>query len=179
MGLFSTLDGASLGKEIGFGLLAGFGLGNTLQPSLIAVQAGVERRHMAIVTSFRNFVRNLGGTLGLAISGTIINNAVRTALIPYGLSKAAIQLLVNSPDIFRDEYGTSRTEDTRVALVSAYKKGFRIVFIVSASLNVCAFIFAWFLMPQVELNRADDQKLKEEGKSRLSEKKKKKKQEEA
>lgn len=173
MGLFSTLDGASLGKVIGFGLLAGFGLGNTLQPSLIAVQAGVERRHMAIVTAFRNFIRNLGGTLGLAISGTIINNAVRTALTPHGLSEAAIQLLVNSPDLFRDEYGAARTKDVRVTLASAYKRGFRIVFIVSASLNVCAFIFAWFLMPQVELNRPDDQKLKEEAKDRLSEKKKK------
>jgi hypothetical protein len=55
--------------------------------ALIAVQAGVERRDMAVVTSFRkyvylqcshfaanrnSFVRNLGGTLGLAIAGTIM-----------------------------------------------------------------------------------------------------------
>lgn len=50
LGLFSTLDSVSLGKQIGYALLAGVGLGNTLQPSLIAVQAGVERKHMAVVT---------------------------------------------------------------------------------------------------------------------------------
>lgn len=75
LGLFSTLDQSSgLGKQIGYGILTGAGVGNTLQPyalvqfldcvcldfladeflrSLIAVQAGVERRDMAVVTSFR------------------------------------------------------------------------------------------------------------------------------
>lgn len=58
------------------------------QSALIAVQAGVDRRDMAVVTSFRkyvsrpilesietdssSFVRNLGGTLALAIAGTIM-----------------------------------------------------------------------------------------------------------
>lgn len=166
MGLFSTLNGASLGKQIVFALLSGFGLGNTLQPSLIAVQAGVERKHMAIVTSFRNFIRNLGGTLGLALAGTIINNAVRETLTPHGLSGAAIQLLINSPDLFRHEYGDERTNSIRVDLKSAYVKGFRIIFIVSAVLNALAFVAAWGLMPQVELNREDDNKLKDEGKRR-------------
>lgn len=54
LGLFSTLDESSgMGKQIGYGILTGVGVGNTLQPSLIAVQAGVERRDMAVVTSFR------------------------------------------------------------------------------------------------------------------------------
>jgi predicted MFS family arabinose efflux permease len=166
MGLFSTLEDASLGKQIGFALLSGFGLGNTLQPSLIAVQAGVTRKHMAIVTSFRNFIRNLGGTLGLALSGTVINNAIRATLTPHGLSTAAIQLLTNSPDLFRDEYGEERTDSIQTELRSAYVKGFRIIFIVSAILNALAFVAACFLMPQIELNREDDAKLKEEGKKR-------------
>jgi hypothetical protein len=86
LGLISTLNGASLGKQIGYGLLAGLGTGGTLQPSLIAVQAGVELKHMAVVTSTRNFARNLGSTLGLAVSGTIVNTAVRSSLNPFSLS---------------------------------------------------------------------------------------------
>lgn len=172
LGLMSTLDAPSLGKQIGYGLLAGFGLGNTLQPSLIAVQAGVERKHMAVVTSFRNFVRNLGGTLGLAISGTVINNAVRARLVPYGLSSSDIQSLLDSPERFRESNGDQRTELLRLALSSAYQKGFRIVFIVGAVLNASAFVAAWFMMPQVELARADDEKLKEEGRQWGAEKSK-------
>jgi predicted MFS family arabinose efflux permease len=166
MGLFSTLHEPSLSKQIGFALLSGFGVGNTLQPSLIAVQAGVARRHMAIVTSFRNFIRNLGGTLGIALSGTIINNAIRATLKPHGLTNSAIQLFVNSPDLFRIEYGEERTQNIRAELATAYVKGYRIVFIVSAVLNVLAFVAAWFLMPQIELQRKDDVKLKEEGRQR-------------
>lgn len=166
MGLFSTLDGPSLSKQIGFALLSGFGLGNTLQPSLIAVQAGVERKHMAIVTSVRNFIRNLGGTLGLALSGTFINNAIRATLKPHGLPSEAIQLLINSPELFRSEYGDERTEYIRGELAAAYVKGFRLVFIVTAALNALAFVASWTLIPHIELNRADDAKLKEEGKAR-------------
>ncbi|KAH8641784.1 hypothetical protein IG631_04725 [Alternaria alternata] len=170
LGLISTLDSPSLGKQIGYGLLAGLGLGNTLQPSLIAVQAGVERKHMAVVTSTRNFIRNLGGTLGLAISGTIINNAVHSSLVPYGLSKPEIRMLLDTPDMFRDSVGQERTDLIRAALASAYQQGFRVIFIVGAVLNALAFIAAWFLMPQVELSRKDDAQLKEEGKKRQEEK---------
>lgn len=163
LGLISTLESQSLGKQIGYGLLAGLGLGNTLQPSLIAVQAGVERKHMAVVTAFRNFVRNLGGTLGLAISGTIVNNAVRTSLVPYGLSRQETQLLLDSPGRYREVNGGERTDLVRQALSGAYQNGFRIVFIVGAGLNALAFVAAWFMIPQIELARADDEKLKEEG----------------
>ncbi|KAF2256147.1 MFS general substrate transporter [Trematosphaeria pertusa] len=167
LGLFSTLDSSSgLGKQIGYALLTGFGVGQTLQPSLIAVQAGVERKNMAVVTSVRNFIRNLGGTLGLAISGTVINNAVRTALLPSGLSLSEIQLLLNSPETFRDRVGESRFEGIRDVLEEAYKNGFRIVFIIGAALAAFAFVAAWYTMPQVELKREDDEKLKEEGKAR-------------
>lgn len=66
----STLDeNTGVGKQIGYSVLIGVGVGNTLQPwvgtvtfkwaltdgdsALIATQAGVERRDMAVVTSFR------------------------------------------------------------------------------------------------------------------------------
>ncbi|KAI8261189.1 Efflux pump dotC [Colletotrichum sp. SAR 10_77] len=54
VGLMSTLDeNSSVGKQVGYSLLIGAGVGNTLQPALIAIQAGVSRRDMAVVTSFR------------------------------------------------------------------------------------------------------------------------------
>ncbi|KAH7094597.1 MFS general substrate transporter [Paraphoma chrysanthemicola] len=73
LGLFSTISkGSSLAARIGYALLTGFGAGLTLQTSLVAMQAGVERKNMAVVTSFRNFIRNFGSTLGLAITATLI-----------------------------------------------------------------------------------------------------------
>lgn len=57
LGLFSTLDEHSgLGRQVGYGLLTGLGVGQTLQPSLVAIQAGVSRKEMAVVTATRKYV---------------------------------------------------------------------------------------------------------------------------
>lgn len=52
-------------------------------------------------------------------------------------------------------------------LIPAYQRGFRIIFIIGAALSAGAFLLAFVLMPQVSLNREDDQRLKEEGKRRV------------
>lgn len=52
-------------------------------------------------------------------------------------------------------------------MVPAYRKGFRIIFIVGAALAAFAFFVAAWLMPQVSLKRGDEEKLKEEGRKRV------------
>jgi hypothetical protein len=161
IGLFSTLDESDgLGKQIGYAILTGFGVGQTLQPSLIAIQAGVQRCDMAVVTATRNFVRNLGGTLGLAISGTIINNIIRSSISGFGLSEAAIQGVLDQPETALESLSN---QQVRAALVPAYQRGFRIVFLVCAALATLSTVLAFWLMPQIKLDREDDEKLKEEG----------------
>ncbi|KAJ6161342.1 hypothetical protein N7470_004738 [Penicillium chermesinum] len=151
LGLFSTLGPHSgLGKQIGYGLLTGVGVGNTLQPALIAVQAGVERRDMAVVTAFRNFVRNLGGTLGLAISGTIINNLLASSISSLDLDASDSKSLLSSPQTFLKKQKRLPTDLYYRRLLAAF-----------------AFFLAFALMPQLGLKRADDDKLKEEGKKRV------------
>ncbi|OGM44015.1 MFS drug transporter [Aspergillus bombycis] len=168
LGLFSTLDQSSgLGKQIGYGLLTGVGVGNTLQPSLIAVQAGVERKDMAVVTSFRNFVRNLGGTLGLAVAGTIINNLITSSISSLGLTPAETRSFLSSPQNYLSKLPHEEAEHARSLLIPAYRKGFRIIFLIGTALAAFAFVLAFWLMPQVTLNRADDEKLKEEGRKRV------------
>lgn len=60
----------------------------------------------------------------------------------------------------------------RSVLVPAYRQGFRVIFLVGASLAAFAFVIAWFMMPQVELSRPDDEKLKEEGRKEHAARKK-------
>ncbi|GAW22579.1 hypothetical protein ANO14919_121190 [Xylariales sp. No.14919] len=174
LGLMSTLDeNSGLGKQVGYSLLIGVGVGNTLQPALIAVQAGVERRDMAVVTSFRNFVRNLGATLGLAICGTLLNNIVANALSMLSLSDEAAKSLLSSPQSYLSSLPTDQAENVRSVLIPAYRHAFRVIFLLGASLAAFAFVLAFVLMPQVELSRPDDEKLKEEGKKQYLKEKKK------
>ncbi|KAL2838414.1 major facilitator superfamily domain-containing protein [Aspergillus pseudodeflectus] len=168
LGLFSTLDESSgLGKQIGYGILTGVGVGNTLQPALIAIQAGVERRDMAVVTSFRNFVRNLGGTLGLAVAQTIINNLLATALTSLSLTATEQKSFLSSPQTYLSTLPAEEADRVRALIIPAYKRGFMIIFVIGAALSAAAFGLAIGLMPQVGLGREDDEKLKAEGRRRV------------
>ncbi|KAF2165013.1 hypothetical protein M409DRAFT_67678 [Zasmidium cellare ATCC 36951] len=165
LGLFSTLSGHSdLGKQVGYALLTGVGVGCTLQPALVAIQAGVERRQMAVVTSFRNFARNFGGTIGLAVAGTILNNLVRNSVTSLNIDPNDTAIILKSPEAYFSSHSGAEADRIQQAIIPAYRKGFRIIFLIGAALAAVAFVVAFFLMPQIELDRADDQKLKEEGK---------------
>ncbi|KAH6953154.1 major facilitator superfamily domain-containing protein [Fusarium avenaceum] len=171
LGLMSTLDeNTGIGKQVGYSVLIGVGVGNTLQPALIATQAGVERRDMAVVTSFRNFVRNLGATLGLALCGTVLNNVLARSLSSLDLNDHDSKTLLRNPQTFLDTVSTSEAETIRSVLIPAYRQGFRIIFLIGAGLASVAFILAFILMPQVDLTRPDDSRLKEEGRKAYEEK---------
>lgn len=54
-------------------------------------------------------------------------------------------------------------EHVRATIIPGYQDAYRILFLVMAGLAVLACFIAFFMMPQIELNRPDDAKLKEEG----------------
>ncbi|OJD33869.1 mfs drug transporter [Diplodia corticola] len=170
LGLFATLDARSgVGEQVGYAILTGAGVGATLQPSLVAIQAGVPRRDMAVVTAWRNFVRNLGATLGLAVAGTVVNNAVGGAVGGLGLGEEVVRRLLRNPEGVLEGMGdddAGEVERVRGALEGAYREGFRVVFYVNAGLAAVAFFVAAALLPQVSLVRGDDERLKEEARAK-------------
>jgi hypothetical protein len=121
-------------------------------------------KHQLILLSF---IRNLGSTLGLAVGGTVINNSLRIALSHSGIKGRELAHLVDQPDMMVQAVhireGAS-PEHVRQHINEAYRDAFRVIFLAGAGLATVAFILAFFLMPQVELNRADDNRLKAEGK---------------
>ena len=64
-------------KLIAFQILSGIGSGSTFMTGLIAMQASLPRREMAVATGVRNFIRLLGGTIALAASAAILNNSIK------------------------------------------------------------------------------------------------------
>jgi hypothetical protein len=60
--------------------------------------------------------------------------------------------------------GTQSSIDLKDEFVDTYRKGFRIVFLVGAGLSALAVVFAFALLPQLELSQPDEAKLKDEGK---------------
>lgn len=54
--------------------LFGFGLGNLLQPTVLAVQNAVSPRDIGVATSSATFFRQMGGTLGTAVFLSVLFN---------------------------------------------------------------------------------------------------------
>ncbi|KAJ8073752.1 hypothetical protein PM082_012030 [Marasmius tenuissimus] len=167
LGLFSTLDeNSSVGQQVGYSLLTGFGVGQTLQPSLVAVQGAVERKDMAVVTAMRSFLRNIGGTLGLAISGTMLTNIFKNHFkqVANDLDPSIRQKLMEDPLSARELV----TDPVQLAnIVDGYRRGFYVIFLVMASLAAVAFVFTLIFMAHSTLKRDDDEKLRQEAKERL------------
>lgn len=84
---------------IGYQVVVAIGAGQTFQTSLLAIQAAVERKDMAAATGTRNFMRLLGGTVGLAASGAIVNNVVRRTLTGMGVAEDTIVAILSDPTV--------------------------------------------------------------------------------
>ena len=98
MGLMLLLtEESSRGKIIGFLLLTGFGLGCSTQMTMLAIQSSVEPKDIAVAMANSAFSRTIGSVLGVAICGTVFNNAVKTHLGPLILQDSSIVKVIADP----------------------------------------------------------------------------------
>ena len=70
----------------------GAGLGLTMQVVVTAVQNNVDRRHMGVATASVTFFRSMGGALGTALFGAILNTRLAhhlAAVVPAGAGAQA------------------------------------------------------------------------------------------
>ncbi|KAJ1962791.1 hypothetical protein GGI12_002435 [Dipsacomyces acuminosporus] len=132
----------SSGKQIGFMILSGFGLGLNIQILLIVVQAAAEKKDMASSTTLFLFMRVLGGSIGLAILQSVLQND----LVPR-LAKLGAQYPQYAPIFERsinDQtaiYTSGLPDDVRVQLVHAFVLALRKVFIANIPFAGISFLF--------------------------------------
>ncbi|RHZ60070.1 hypothetical protein Glove_359g14 [Diversispora epigaea] len=92
-GLISTLDeNSNHGKQIGYLLITGVGVGAIMQTTLLAGQGIVEHKDVGSVTSLLTFFRTFGAVFGIAIFGTIFNNQMEKS----NLSDDRIKVFVDA-----------------------------------------------------------------------------------
>lgn len=95
------------------------------------------------------------------------NNIIASSISSLGFSETETRSFLSSPQNYLSKLPPKEADHARSVLIPAYKKGFMIIFVIGAALAAFAFVLAFFLMPQVSLNRDDDAKLKEEGRKRV------------
>lgn len=88
-----------------FLVIEGAGVGFVFQPTLVAAQAHSLKRDRAVVISARNFLRALGGSLGLALSSAVFSNVLKDSLnsfsvpLPTSVKDSILASVLRIPDL--------------------------------------------------------------------------------
>ncbi|KAF7177472.1 hypothetical protein CNMCM7691_005725 [Aspergillus felis] len=123
------------------GIFEGFGVGCSLQPVLVGLLAGSQNSDRAVLTGLRNFIRDIGGAMGITISGTILNNVLYRGL-KGKLSPELISQLTSSAFALRS---IDLSDDDKHLVSTVYMRGVQAVFVSYAVLITVYFLCSLFL----------------------------------
>ncbi|TRM65411.1 major facilitator superfamily domain-containing protein [Schizophyllum amplum] len=120
MGLMSSLrESSSVSRIVGYSLVSGFGFGAGTQLMLVMAQVGLPADELSTVTALVGAAPTLGGVLGVAVMGSVINTAFQANLDSSPvLANSTIPL--NANDVVTTLSRFSQHDPARDAVVSAY-----------------------------------------------------------
>jgi EmrB/QacA subfamily drug resistance transporter len=120
----------------------GAGLGFTMQVVVTAVQNSVDRRHMGVATAAVAFFRSMGGAIGTALFGAILNTRLKHHLIEVVPSNAKAQL-GNASESLRDVTAIQALpEPVKTWVLTAFTRSMDDVFLAAVPFMVVALIVA-------------------------------------
>jgi EmrB/QacA subfamily drug resistance transporter len=126
--------------------IIGAGLGNAMQPLVLAVQSQLQPKDMGAGTSTATFSRSLGGALGVAVLGTVLTNRLTAEMsgIP-GAGGGGGSMSINEPAKI-----LALPEPIRVAIQTAFVDALHPVFLVAAGAALVA-VVCTLALPNTEL----------------------------
>jgi EmrB/QacA subfamily drug resistance transporter len=133
---------STVSMSLRFALL-GFGLGMVLQVLVIAVQNAVSYQDLGSATSGVTFFRQIGGSFGVAVFGSIFSNQLAghvddlAGILPRGFDPASVQGNPMLLDRFPAE--------VKQAVLHAYAESIDSVFLGAVPVAAVAFVLTWFL----------------------------------
>ncbi|MFD0853848.1 MFS transporter, partial [Actinomadura adrarensis] len=135
---------STLSTSLRFALL-GFGLGLVMQVLVIAVQNAVSYSDLGAATSGVTFFRQIGGSFGVAVFGSIFSNRLaanmeemlRTTPVPPGFDPEAVQ---GDPTVL-DRF----SPQLRADFIHTYAESIQTVFLWAVPVAVVAAVLTWFL----------------------------------
>jgi EmrB/QacA subfamily drug resistance transporter len=131
--------------------LMGSGMGLVVLALLITTQASVERRQLGIATSLNLFSRSIGGTIGVAVMGTILTLGLVSHLKEItdksGLPEGQVHQIVHNPSALIEPISRSQLPPLLIAsMESALADALHLVFVGGAVIAGLA-LLSGFLLP--------------------------------
>ncbi|MDQ1614101.1 MAG: hypothetical protein QOJ60_40 [Actinomycetota bacterium] len=127
--------------------VVGAGLGLVMQVLVLAVQNAVDYRDMGVATSASQFFRSMGGTFGVAIYGTILNNRLSANLadlLPKGANGATGDL-TSSPSSIK-----ALPAAIKGPVIEAFVRSLDTVFLAAVPLVLIGFVLT-FTIREIKL----------------------------
>jgi MFS family permease len=117
--------------------LFGFGFGPSTSAFLILLQEAVPWSQRGVATSSTQLFRSLGGTIGVALLGSILHVSLTSRIAAAGLDPSAVGSLLAA-------HGDSRAAEAglRAALAGALHPVFLLTFLVAAAALLVVLVFA-------------------------------------
>ncbi|KAI0505858.1 major facilitator superfamily domain-containing protein [Xylaria bambusicola] len=141
-GLCYTFDiHTSIGKWIGFEIIAGFGLGASLQIPVIVGQVSVGSADLSSATAIMLCFQTLGGAFWVAASQAVLVNTLLLSLPSAAPGVDPKLVLATGAGQLRDVF----TKAELSGILLAYLEGIRATFILSTTVVAAAFVVAFFL----------------------------------
>jgi EmrB/QacA subfamily drug resistance transporter len=122
--------------------IVGYGVGMTMPTLSLAAQNAVSGKDLGVVTSATTFFRSLGGALGVALFGAVLNartNAVLDRQLPAG-TQIDRDTLLSSPREIRE-----LPPELAGPVIHAVAEGVTAAFLVAVPVVAVAFGLAWLL----------------------------------
>lgn len=136
-----------------FAILIGAGLGFSMQTIVIALQNSLDFRDMGVGVSANTFFRSVGGTIGVAIFGSIYANRLAHYL-PLAIAKVAKTNPAAMVGASQEKFAQLRNNtaviktfspDLQNGILHAFVQSFHIVFLAAAPVTALGFLLAFAL----------------------------------
>lgn len=120
-------------RDTGLGLLIpaliieGAGIGLTLQPTLVGMYANSRTEDRAVTTGLRNFIRTIGGSFGLVVSGVILSNTLREGLVAESYVSNGLLSELTSSTYALDNLDLTQGQQDHI--LNVYMRGLHYIFI--------------------------------------------------
>ena len=147
--VMAQIDGATkYGALIIPMIVMGFGSASIFSSTSVASQNGVEFHDLGVATATVMFFRSLGGSLGLAIFGTILNSTIRSE-VPNrtGIAADKVATLIREPQHIK----TLPTVQ-REAIVDGIALGVSRIYWCCVAVMIVGFLVA-LVLPEVQLKK--------------------------
>jgi EmrB/QacA subfamily drug resistance transporter len=122
-----------------YALILGLGLGMVMQVLVLAVQNAVDRSVMGVATSGSTLFRQIGGSIGVALFGTVFASRVRVELAERLPEGTRIPKTINPAGI------KALPPAAHHAFADAFAVALHPVFLMAAAVSLVAFALTWFL----------------------------------